>query len=55
MLILTEIKKGYRYIHHQLLEINDTPYRKAVGLGLGVFLGIFPHSLGPLDSVHQYE
>ena len=50
MPILTAIKKGYRYIYHQLLEINDTPCRKAVGLGLGVFLGIFPGT-GPIAAL----
>lgn len=50
MPILVVIKKGYRYIHRQLLEINDTPYRKAVGVGLGVFLGIFPGT-GPIAAL----
>lgn len=50
MPIPAAVKKGYRYIHRQLVEINDTPYRKAMGLGLGVFLGIFPGT-GPIAAL----
>ncbi len=36
--------------YHHILGINDTPHRKALGLGLGVFLGNFP-SMGPVTAL----
>ena len=37
-------------VFQQLIGINDTPHRKAGGLALGVFLGIFP-GVGPLAAL----
>jgi len=45
-----KIRKWFQFAYHQLVEINDTPHRKALGLGLGVFLGIFP-GVGPIASL----
>ena len=47
---LPKVKKWFKPIYHQLVEINDTPLRTGVGLGLGVFCGIFP-GMGPLASL----
>ena len=44
------LKNWLKSVYHQLVEIHDTPHRKALGLGLGVFLGIFP-GMGPIASV----
>jgi uncharacterized protein (DUF2062 family) len=44
------LKEWWRKIYHQLVEIDDTPHRKAGGLGLGVFLGIFP-GMGPIAAL----
>ena len=48
--MLNLLKKWFKSVYHQLVEISDTPQRKALGLGLGVFLGIFP-GMGPIASV----
>ena len=48
--MIDKLKNCWRKIYHQLVEINDTPLRKALGLGLGVFLGIFP-GVGPIAAV----
>ncbi|OGX05850.1 MAG: hypothetical protein A2Z88_01105 [Omnitrophica WOR_2 bacterium GWA2_47_8] len=45
-----KIKQWFRAVYHQLVEIDDAPSRKALGLGLGVFLGNFP-GMGPIASV----
>ena len=42
---------GWLKTHYQqVLGINDSPHRTALGLGLGVFLGNFP-SMGPLTAL----
>ena len=44
------MKVSLKFIYHQLVEINDTPHRKAMGLAIGVFCGIFPGT-GPLAAL----
>ena len=44
------VKKWFKSIYHQLVEINDSPHSIAMGLGIGVFLGIYP-GVGPLVSL----
>ena len=39
-----------KFIYIKLFRINDTPQRIALGLGLGVFSGIFPGT-GPLAAL----
>ncbi len=48
--MLERFKKWLKSLYHQLVEINDTPHRKAMGLALGVFLGIFPGA-GPVAAL----
>ena len=48
--MFNNLEKRFKSIYHQLVEIDDTPHRKAFGLGLGVFLGIFP-GMGPIVSI----
>ena len=43
-------KVWFKFIYHQLVEIDDTPHRKALGLAIGVFLGIFPGT-GPMAAL----
>ncbi len=43
-------KASLKFLYHQLVEINDTPHRKAMGLAIGVFCGIFPGT-GPLAAL----
>ncbi len=45
-----KFKRWLKAVYHQLVEIHDTPHRKALGLALGVFLGIFPGA-GPIASL----
>lgn len=44
------ILRFLKLIYVKLFRINDTPQRIALGLGLGVFLGILPGS-GPLAAL----
>lgn len=37
-------------LYFKLTKINDTPQRKALGFGLGVFLGVLP-ATGPIASL----
>lgn len=48
--MVNRLKDGFKFFYHQLVDINDTPHRKALGLSVGVFLGIFP-GLGPLAAL----
>jgi len=48
--MIEAIKKFFHRIYHQLVEINDTPQRTALGFGIGVFLGIFP-GMGPIAAL----
>ena len=49
--IMTDKFKAWiKRIYHQLMGIEDTPARKAAGLGLGVFLGILPGA-GPIAAL----
>lgn len=48
--MIERIKRWLKGIDYQLVKINDTPQRKALGLGIGVFLGIFP-GLGPIAAL----
>ncbi len=45
-----KIKEWIKSHYRNILGINDSPHRTALGLGLGVFLGNFP-SMGPLAAV----
>ncbi len=40
----------FKWIYHKLARINDSPQKVAQGLGLGVFLGIFPGA-GPIAAL----
>jgi uncharacterized protein (DUF2062 family) len=44
------ILRFFKFIYLKLFRINDTPQRIALGLGLGVFLGIIPGT-GPVAAV----
>jgi len=44
------IKRSLRFIYLKLVRINDSPQRVALGLSLGVFLGLLPGT-GPLASL----
>lgn len=44
------IKQFFCSLYHKLVEINDTPHRKAAGLGIGVFCGILPF-MGPVAAL----
>lgn len=44
------IKKIIGIIYNKLFLINDTPHKVALGLGLGVFSGIFPGT-GPIAAL----
>ena len=49
-MLIANVKKWLKAIYHQLVEINDTPHRRALGLGIGIFLGIFP-GMGPMAAI----
>jgi len=42
--------KVFSTLYERLFKINDTPQKIALGLGLGVFSGIFP-GMGPLAAL----
>jgi len=44
------ILRSLKFIYIKLFRIHDTPQRIALGLGLGVFLGIIPGT-GPLAAI----
>src|SRR3989338_11447506 len=43
-------KRLLKFLYLKLFKINDTPQKIALGLGLGVFAGIFPGT-GPAASL----
>jgi uncharacterized protein (DUF2062 family) len=43
-------QRTLKYLYLKLFRTNDTPQRIALGLGIGVFLGILPGA-GPLASL----
>lgn len=45
-----KLLRFFRWLYLKLFRINDTPQRIALGLGLGVFLGILPGS-GPVAAL----
>ena len=47
--MIDKIKNWFKSTFHKLLAINDPPQKKALGLGLGVFLGNLP-GLGPIAA-----
>ena len=47
--MLASLKRWLQSSWHKLISIDDTPQKKALGLGLGVFLGNFP-AVGPLTA-----
>ena len=47
---MDKVKQFFRKIFEQLVTINDSPQKIAVGFGLGVFLGILPGT-GPVAAV----
>lgn len=48
--IQNKIYRFFKFIYLKLFRINDTPQKIALGLGLGVFLGIIPGS-GPIAAL----
>ena len=48
--MIEKSKTWFSQIWHQFIGIEDTPFRKAAGLGLGVFLGIMP-GVGPVAAL----
>ncbi len=48
--LVEKIKQFFISIYRQLIEIDDSPQRKAIGLGIGVFLGNWP-GLGPATAL----
>jgi len=47
---ISNIRKFFRLIYLKLFQINDTPRRIALGVGLGVFTGIIPGA-GPIAAL----
>ena len=45
-----KLKSFFKNLYHQLVEINDTPHRKAGGLAVGVFTGLLP-AMGPVAAL----
>jgi len=45
-----KVSRFFIILYEKLVKINDTPQKKALGLGLGVFSGILPGT-GPLASL----
>ena len=48
--ILNSVKRLFRNTYIQLFKIDDTTQRIALGLGLGVFLGLLPGA-GPIAAL----
>ncbi|MFA6142884.1 MAG: DUF2062 domain-containing protein [Candidatus Omnitrophota bacterium] len=48
--ILSRVSRFFKLIYLKLFRINDSPQRIAIGLGVGVFLGIIP-AMGPMASL----
>lgn len=48
--MLSPFKRLLEFLYLKLFKINDTPQKIALGLGLGVFAGIFPGT-GPAASL----
>lgn len=48
--MLSPFKRLLKFLYLKLFKINDTPQKIALGLGLGVFAGIFPGT-GPAASL----
>ena len=48
--MIEKSKAWLKDIWQQFMGIEDTPFRKAAGLALGVFLGIMP-GVGPLAAI----
>lgn len=46
----SSIRESFRSIYLKLFQINDTPQRIALGVGLGVFTGIIPGA-GPIAAL----
>jgi len=44
------ISRFFKFLYLKLFRIHDTPQRIALGLGLGVFLGILPGT-GPIAAI----
>lgn len=47
---MKKIKRIIKLLYLKIVGINDTPERVALGLGLGVFLGLMPGS-GPIAAL----
>lgn len=47
---MNKISRFFKLLYRKLVKINDTPQRIALGLGLGVTLGIIPGT-GPLAAL----
>ncbi len=47
---MNKISRFFNLLYRKLVKINDTPQRIALGLGLGVTLGIIPGT-GPLAAL----
>ena len=45
-----KFKDFFKKLYHQLVEINDSPHRKAGGLAVGVFTGLLP-AMGPVAAL----
>ena len=48
--MINKIREYLRLILAKLFNINDTPHKIALGLGLGVFAGILPGT-GPIAAI----
>jgi uncharacterized protein len=44
------ITKAFRILYERLFKIDDTPQKIALGMGIGVFSGIFP-GMGPIAAL----
>ncbi|HCC68891.1 MAG TPA: DUF2062 domain-containing protein, partial [Nitrospiraceae bacterium] len=41
-MIPSKIKEKLRKLYHQIIDINDTPEKIALGMAIGIALGILP-------------
>jgi uncharacterized protein (DUF2062 family) len=48
--ILQKVARFFRYIYLKLFRINDSPQRIAIGVGVGVCLGVLPGT-GPVAAL----
>jgi uncharacterized protein (DUF2062 family) len=48
--MVNKIKSFFKWIYLELVKLDDTPQKIALGFGLGVFFGVMP-AMGPLVAL----